>query len=234
MGILTRLFKIGQAEANAAVDKMENPIRLTEQGIRDLKNNLQAAIKSLGEVRALVIRLDRQKKGYEAEAQTCEKKAMALINSAEKGEIDKAQAEQLAMKMLDQKKAAETNAERALADYNAQKKMAERLQAQVDDLEHKIKTFENELITLKARAKTADSMKKINRQLAGVDPSGTIAMLERMKQKVDEDESTAQAFGEIADRPSDMDEVDRLLAEKSASAPSEDLLALKKKMGLTE
>lgn len=234
MGILTRLFKIGQAEANAAVDKMENPIRLTEQGIRDLKNNLQAAIKSLGEVRALVIRLDRQKKGYEAEAQTCEKKAMALINSAEKGEIDKAQAEQLAMKMLDQKKAAETNAERALADYNAQKKMAERLQAQVDDLEHKIKTFENELITLKARAKTADSMKKINRQLAGVDPSGTIAMLERMKQKVDEDESTAQAFGEIADRPSDMDEVDRLLAEKSASAPSEDLIALKKKMGLTE
>jgi phage shock protein A len=234
MGILTRLFKIGQAEANAAVDKMENPIRMTEQGIRDLKNNLQEAIKSLGEVRALVIRLDRQKKGYEAEAQTCEKKAMALLSSAEKGEIDKTQAEQLAMKMLDQKKTAEANAESALADYNAQKKMAERLQAQVDELEHKIKTFENELITLKARAKTADSMKKINRQMAGVDPSGTIAMLERMKQKVEEDESTAQAFGEIADRPSDMDEVDRLLVEKSASAPSEDLMALKKKMGLTE
>jgi phage shock protein A len=159
---------------------------------------------------------------------------MALIGSAEKGEIDKAQAEQLAMKMLDQKKTAEANAESALADYNAQKKMAERLQAQVDELEHKIKTFENELITLKARAKTADSMKKINRQMAGVDPSGTIAMLERMKQKVEEDESTAQAFGEIADRPSDMDEVDRLLVEKSASAPSEDLMALKKKMGLTE
>ncbi|WP_083456476.1 PspA/IM30 family protein [Desulfosarcina cetonica] len=159
---------------------------------------------------------------------------MALVSAAEKGEIDKAQAEQLAMKMLDQKKAAETNAERALADYNTQKKLAERLQAQVDDLEHKIKTFENELITLKARAKTADSMKKINRQLAGVDPSGTIAMLERMKQKVDEDESTAQAFGEIADRPSDMDAADRLLAQKSASAPNEDLLALKRKMGLTE
>jgi phage shock protein A len=59
-------------------------------------------------------------------------------------------------------------------------------------------------------------------------------MLERMKQKVDEDESTAQAFGEIADRPSDMDEADRLLAEKSASTPSEDLIALKKKMGLIE
>ncbi len=234
MGILTRIFKIGQAEAYAVVDKMEHPIRMTEQGIRDLKTNLQAAIQSLGEVRALVIRLERQRKGYEAEAQTCEKKAMALLSSAEKGEIDKAQAERLAMKMIEQKKAAEANAENFLADYTTQKSMAERLQAQVDDLQHKIKTFENELITLKARAKTADSMKKINRQLAGVDPSGTIAMLERMKQKVDEDESTAQAFGDIANRPSDMDEVDRLLAEKTASAPSEDLLALKKKMGLAE
>lgn len=234
MSIFTRLFKIGQAEANAAIDKLEDPIRMTEQGIRDLKNNLQEAIKSLGEVRALVIRLQRQKSECEAEAQTCEKKAMALLSAAEKGEIDQAQAEQLATRMLEKKKTADAGAARFLADYTAQKSMAERLQAQVDDLEQKIKTFENELVTLKARAKTASSMKKINKQLAGVDPSGTIAMLERMKQRVDEDESTAQAFGEIADRPSEMDKVDRLLAEKSTSAPSEDLLALKKKMGLLE
>ncbi|WP_054698869.1 PspA/IM30 family protein [Desulfosarcina cetonica] len=85
MGLLTRLFKIGQAEANAAVDKLEDPIRMTEQGIRDLKTNLQAAIKSLGEVRALVIRLDRQKNGYEAEAQTCEKKAWRSSAQRKKG-----------------------------------------------------------------------------------------------------------------------------------------------------
>jgi len=47
-------------------------------------------------------------------------------------------------------------------------------------------------------------MKKINKQLAGVDPSGTLAMLERMRQRVNEDEATAQAFGEmpVAPRPS--------------------------------
>ncbi len=234
MSILTRLFKIGQAEANAVADKLEDPIHMTEQGIRDLKTNLQAAIRSLGEVRSLVIRLERQKSDSDAEAQSCEKKAMALLTSAEKGEIDKAQAEQLAMKVLDQKKAAEANASRLMADYTTQKNMAEKLQTQVDELEHKIKTFENELVTLKARAKTADSMKKINRQLAGVDPSGTIAMLERMKQKVDEDEATAQAYGEIAERPSASDEVDRVLAETSAASSSDDLLALKKKMGLNE
>ena len=38
MNIFRRLFKIGQAEANSAIDGMEDPIKMTEQGIRDLKN----------------------------------------------------------------------------------------------------------------------------------------------------------------------------------------------------
>ncbi|HBZ56456.1 MAG TPA: phage shock protein A [Syntrophobacteraceae bacterium] len=234
MSVLARLFKIGQAEANSVVDNLEDPIRMTEQGIRDLKRDLQAAIQSLGEIRALVISLDRQKSEAQGEAQSAEKKAMALLAGAEKGDIDKAQAEQLAMKMLDKKKTADASVARYTADYSTQKAMAEKLQAQVDGLEQQIKTFENELVTLKARSKTADSMKKINKQLAGVDPSGTLAMLERMKQKVNEDEATAQAYGEIAGRPSSTDEVDKLLASSSTSAPSEDLLALKKKMGLIQ
>jgi phage shock protein A len=234
MSILARLFKIGQAEANTVVDKLEDPIAMTEQGIRDLKKDLQAAIQSLGEIRALVISMERQKSEAETDAQSAEKKAMALLGAAEKGDIDKAQAEQLAMKMLDKKKTSEANATRLLADYANQKKMAEKLQSQVDGLQQQIRTFENELVTLKARSKTADSMKKINKQLAGVDSSGTLAMLERMKQRVNEDEATAQAFGEIADRPSSTDEVDRLLATKPAASADEDLLALKKKMGLIQ
>ena len=36
-GIFERLFKTGQAEAHALIDKMEDPIKLSEQAIRDLK-----------------------------------------------------------------------------------------------------------------------------------------------------------------------------------------------------
>ena len=39
-----RLFKIGEAEANAVIDKMEDPIKLTEQGIRDMKGDLQKSL----------------------------------------------------------------------------------------------------------------------------------------------------------------------------------------------
>ena len=40
MGLLNRLFKVGQSQAHAVVDRFEDPIKMTEQGIRDLKKDL--------------------------------------------------------------------------------------------------------------------------------------------------------------------------------------------------
>ncbi len=37
MSLFKRLFRVSQAEAHAIVDKFEDPIKMTEQGIRDLK-----------------------------------------------------------------------------------------------------------------------------------------------------------------------------------------------------
>ncbi|MEE2627864.1 MAG: PspA/IM30 family protein, partial [Candidatus Latescibacterota bacterium] len=56
-GIFERLFKTGQAEAHALVDKMEDPIKLSEQAIRDLKKDLHESTKALAEVKAIAIRL---------------------------------------------------------------------------------------------------------------------------------------------------------------------------------
>ena len=53
MGIFSRLFKVGQSEAHAIVDKLEDPIKITEQGIRDLKNDLQHAMTGLAEVKGV-------------------------------------------------------------------------------------------------------------------------------------------------------------------------------------
>ena len=59
MGIFSRLFKVGQAEANSLVDKLEDPIKLTEQGIRDLKKDLEKAVEALAEVKSYAIRAKR-------------------------------------------------------------------------------------------------------------------------------------------------------------------------------
>ncbi|HIO27988.1 MAG TPA: PspA/IM30 family protein, partial [Flavobacteriaceae bacterium] len=46
MNIFKRLFKIGQSEANSAIDKMEDPIKMTEQGIRDMKQELEKSLEA--------------------------------------------------------------------------------------------------------------------------------------------------------------------------------------------
>ena len=60
MNVLRRLFKIGQAETNSAVDKLEDPIKMVEQGLRDMRENQDVAMRSLAEVKAMHIKRTRE------------------------------------------------------------------------------------------------------------------------------------------------------------------------------
>ena len=118
-------------------------------------------------------------------------------------------------------------------DHEAQAAAADKLQAKVEKLKRDISKYENELVTLRARARTAESMKKVNKQLAGVDSSSTIAMLEKMKDKVAEEESLAQAYGELGDGTTSIDEqIEDALALPEADEGADSLAALKAKMGI--
>ncbi|MCG8604034.1 PspA/IM30 family protein, partial [bacterium] len=142
-------------------------------------------------------------------------------------------AERLATEALGKKEEAVSRGTSLQGDYKQQQQMADQLQGKVEKLKQTIMRYENELVTLKARAKTASSMRKINQQLSNVDSSGTIAMLEKMKDKVQEEESLAEAYGDISEVNLGIDdEIDRALESPSSAKASDDLAALKKKMGI--
>jgi phage shock protein A len=44
MGLLQRLFRIGVSNANALVDKMEDEVKIADQIVRELSENLQQAL----------------------------------------------------------------------------------------------------------------------------------------------------------------------------------------------
>lgn len=232
--VFGRIFKVFQSEAHSVVDKLEDPIKMTEQGIRDLKKDLGGAMQSLAEVKALAIRLQRDHNDKKQQAADYERKAMSLLQRMQSGDMDQAEAERLATECLQRKESAETQAATLEKDVLAQQNLASNLQSKVETLKSTIGKYENELVTLRARAKTASSVKKINKQLANVDSSSTVAMLEKMKQKVDEEESLASAYGDVAQigTSSVDDEINKALAKPSASASSDSLLELKKKMGI--
>lgn len=234
MSIFKRLFKVTQAEAHAVVDKIEDPIRMTEQGIRDLKKDLQGAMTSLAEVKGICIRTRREADNKKKLAADYERKAMMLLQKMQAGEMDPADAERLASEALSQKETGAAEAVKLSQEAERHEQMANQLQAQVNKIKSSVTTYENDLVTLKARAKTASATKKINKQIAQIDSSGTISMLEKMKAKVEEDESLALAYGEMASTDKILDdEINAALAGGGAVTSSQSLQDLKAKMGIT-
>lgn len=233
MSLFKRIFKIGQAEAHSAIDKLEDPVKMTEQGIRDLKNDLQAAMETLAQVKAIAIRTRRDSDNKKKLAADYERKAMLLLQKAQSGELDTADAERLATEALSQKENLAGEAVSLSEQAAAHESRASQLQDNVNKIKSTITKYENELITLNARSKTAQATAKINKQLSKIDSSGTISMLEKMKAKVEEQEALSQAYGEVANTEKSVDdEINAALASSSKPSQSDSLLELKKKMGL--
>jgi len=234
-GLFTRLFRLGKAEAHSLVDQIEDPIRMTEQGIRDLKQDLQNSMKSLAEVKGIVMRMRNDAENQKKAATDYERKAMALLQSGQQGKLKMTEAEHLATEALSRKEECGQKAVRASQDLQAQEAMAAQLQKNVDKLRTTIQRYENDLITLRARSKTAAATRKLNEQIAKVDSGGTIAMLEKMRTKVEEDESLAKAYGDIAQSDIGIDDQINKALEGSGSVPSasDNLAALKTKMGIS-
>jgi len=230
MGFFRRIFKIGQAEANAAINHLEDPVKMTEQGIRDMKGKLDESIKALAEVKALAIRAKNDANKYRNKMTEYENKAIALIKRAEKGALDVSEADRLATASLEEKEQAGQNLQTSLKTQKTYDVQVAKLDSTIDRLKKHIRQWENEAKTLKARAKVSKATKTVNKQLANIDADGTVAMLERMKDKVEQDEALAESYADIAfENQSIDDEIDSVL-EDTAGSGSDALAALKAKL----
>jgi phage shock protein A len=233
MNILQRLFKIGQSEAHSAVNQLEDPIKMTEQGLRDLRQDLDKSLHGLAEVKAMVIRARNEGEGFRAKAADYENKAVLLLQRAHKGDLDRAEADRLASEALLKKAENEAHATRSVTDQERFEKSAAQLDQSVQTLKSTISQWENELKTLKARVTVSTATVNINKQLAQLDSSGTVALLERMKEKVAVQEALAESYGEIAQESKSIDaEIDKAIGKAGVGKAAEDLQALKAKLGL--
>jgi len=234
MNILKRLFKIGESEAHSAIDKMEDPIKLTEQGIRDMKGELDKSLESLAQVKAMEIRSKNEIQKYESAAKEYQNKAILLLQKAKKGGISMEDAERLAKESLLRKEENEGLANVAKENYNKLSTSVNDLDKNVKNIKSNIAKWENEAKTLKARAKVSSATKQLNKQLAQVDTSSTVSMLERMKEKLEEEEALAEAYGSMANESKSLDdEIDKLVDSKETDA-DDSLAQLKAQLGLND
>jgi len=232
MNIFKRLLRIGQAEIHSAVDKMEDPITMTEQGIREMREDLDKAIEALAQVTAMAIRAKNDKAKKQTSAEDYQNKALLLMTKVQKGELDAVQGEKLAKDALTLKE----NLMEEIAVLEQQQLIHEKsvddIQKNIDILRFNITKWENELKTLKSRIKVSRATKEVNKQMAQIDSNSTISMLERMKEKVEEEEALAQAYGDIAGKKVSVDEeIDKAIGD-DASKVNQDLDEIKRKLGM--
>jgi phage shock protein A len=233
MSVFKRIFKMGQAEAHSALDKLENPIKLTEQGIRDLKIDLEKSLKTLAEVKAMAIRSKNEMKNSKEAAGDYEKKAMLLLKKAQDGNLDVNEAERLATEALARKEENQQNVNRLKTEVEKFDSSISQLEANIKTLRSSITKWENELKILKARQKVSSATKNLNKQLANIDSSSTVSMLEKMKDKVAQEEALAESYGEIANESKSVDdEIDKAIGDTKEAQASDALAELKKKMGM--
>ncbi|SFM94205.1 phage shock protein A [Algoriella xinjiangensis] len=198
MNIFKRIFRIGQAEIHSVVEKMEDPIKMTEQGIREMRDDLNQSLEAYAKVKAMAIRSQNNVEKKKLEAADYERKAIILLEKANRNEISIDQAENLAKEALGLKNQLLEEITELENQVIIHEKSANEVHKNVEILKFNINKWENELATLKARVKVADATKLVNKQMAKIDANSTISMLERMKEKVEEDEALAQAYGSMS------------------------------------
>jgi len=159
----------------------------------------------------------------------------AQIRAAEEqsAELKRQQEEaRMAKEALAQKDSAEKQLLRAKEESAKFDNSVEQIQKSIQTIKANIGNWENELKTLKARVKVSNATKNLNKQMAELDSTGTVSMLERMKEKVAQEEALAEAYGDIAKASKSIDdEIDKAADTSTAKADS-DLAKLKEQLGL--
>lgn len=190
MSIFGRLFKVGQANANKVVDKLEKPEVMLEQAIRDQQKHIAEAKQSV----QAVIATERQVKGLLDQElnnkQLWENKATMAL---------KAGNEDLATKALVRSEEHDGKATSLQPQWETQRKEVEKLKAGIRKMEEELAELRRNKDIIIAQSKAADAKKMIYNAKAKIGRNTTTDLVERMKAKALRSSYEADAAEELAD-----------------------------------
>lgn len=231
MNLFQKFFKVIQSFLHAFVNHIQDPILMAEQAIRDLKKDYDTSMKGLAEIKSLAI--DTQAKITEQTeiAKDYEKKALTLLQKAQAGDLSQADADRLASEALKKKQTAVENIKKYTLDIRNYNAMSKKMESKIANLKEQIQNWESEINTLKARHKVAVTSRKINQQMVSMSGNNAQALLENMKEKVNKEESMAQAYEEMTTIETDIDkEINAAIGTTYSDEVQQNLLELKKQI----
>ncbi|TKH41598.1 PspA/IM30 family protein [Paenibacillus sp. FSL R10-2782] len=217
MSIFKRLRDLTMSNINSIIDKAEDPVKMTDQYIRDMQEDLEDAEKAVAAQIAIEKRFKQQ---YEEQAALVKKREEQAHTAAKAQNVD------LARRALEEKKSAEQKMTEFKAGYEQNKAAADNLRGKLDEMRRQLTEMKNKRETLVARYNAAKAQTEINKAMNGFSSDTATAGLKRMEEKMLQAEARAEASNEMSSKERSLDEEFKELDKKSAV--DEELAALLK------
>lgn len=197
MSIFKRLRDLTMSNVNAIIDKAEDPIKMTDQYIRDMTEDLEDAEKAV----AAQIAIEKKfKQLYEEQEALVNKRTQQAHAAAQAGNVD------LARRALEEKKAAEAKLVEYNASFDQNKASADNLRGKLDEMRKQLTQMKNKRETLVARYNAAKAQTEINKAMSAFSSDSASAGLKRMEEKMMQAEAQAEASNEMSSGNKSLDD----------------------------
>jgi phage shock protein A len=223
MGIFARLATLIKSNLNDLISRSEDPEKMLNQVVIDMANQLIEAKKQVAVSIADEKRLAKQAEGEAANAAEWERRAMLAVRAGD---------DALATEALARKKEHDQLAAAYKDQWQKQKQAVDQLKTALRLLNNKIEEAKRKKNVLIARKKRAEAQKAIQETMGGLTNASAFETFDRMATKIDQIEAEAEAAGEIAEQYSGDALAHKFGQLEATAGATEDLMALKRKMGM--
>jgi phage shock protein A len=230
-GLWERFTLIFKSKASRALDRAENPTETLDYSYEQMIQQLQNVKRGVADVVTA-------KKRLELQTQTIEQNVVKLETQARQAVA--ANREDLARQALERKAAAQSQLQGLDAQVQQLQAQQEQLVASQQQLEARIEAFRSEKEVIKAQYSAAQAQVKIGEAATGIGKGmeNTGQAIQRARDKTEELQARASAIeeltatGALEDLGDNRTQLDRELAQISATAQVDDELAkLKAEVG---
>lgn len=223
--ILGRFKDIMAANINALLDKCEDPAKMIDQYLRNLREDLAEVKKETAGVMAEEKRTERMVSENKEQID----KYMELAQKALKAGNEEDARVFISKKQVYDARAAELEKTYLIAHGNAQK-----MREMHDKLVQDIQTLDSRRASIKAKVAVAKTQSRMNKITGSMESSSSsMAAFERMEDKAERMLDEANSMAELNEQPADeAAELEKKYTGASSQAVDDELEALKAKMGL--
>ncbi|WP_226670433.1 PspA/IM30 family protein [Metabacillus litoralis] len=217
--LFKRVKTVVDSELNSLLDKAEDPVKMLEQFMRDMENDIRDAESAVAKQIANEKMLQKK---YEDAQKMVEKRDEQAIKAIEAGNDD------LARRALEDKKIHSQTADTLKESYERAKLDSDSVRKKLDEMKAEYYEMKLKKDSLKARAESAKTRTKMNRTLSGIGSDDSKRGFDRMEEKVLQFEAEAETSEDMRSSNRSLDDEFKSLETNEVD---DELAALKKKLG---